>query len=684
MYNLNMSKKKVIAYLHTHWDREWYREFEVFRLRLLRVFDNVLKLLEEKKIPSFYFDGQVCALEDYLALRPENETLVRRFIEEKRLFIGPCYTLVDEFMTDRKCFEKNLEIGIRTAKSYGCEDFIGYLADTFGHSKHIPEILKQFGVDKCVVWRGCGDLPSEFIFNGINTVQLVRGYFFDIFSSNLDFEKQVEFLKSNLDKISEKSGDTLLLPIGADHLGVEADISDKIARVNECLEGYELKLSSPFEYFELVKDNFKFNWDDELRDNSKTFILPGSYSARTRIKQANTHCTYMLNLADCAQNRLKKKYESAIDYGYKLLLKNQAHDGICGCSTDLVHRENMLRYEKISELAMTVLKELKFLNPQEFERFWVEHNKKYRSVMEFEGVKVPSGGQKISTREGFVDEILYDTQKIPVTEDYTEIHTYLQEISQSEDVLNVEQNRIWNSKISLVVRDEKIWINDKFKLDFVMYDDLGDTYNFGPDSEDRGQVAKIFGSEIFMEGDLRVGLRIWTTFFDVAVTLDKNSEILKFRIDWENKHKNKLLQARISLLNPIYETVSEDMGKIIIREFNPDYDIREHLPKEKGQEVKTNTAPMQRFVGAQGVGIISKGLHEYEVFKNTLSLTLLRSVGIISNPKNPARSTPAGPPIPVFEAQQSGKNTAEFAIGMIEPQNYSKHVEEFFLHGILV
>ena len=45
-------KKKVIAYLHTHWDREWYREFEIFRLRLLRVFDNVLDLLENKKIPK--------------------------------------------------------------------------------------------------------------------------------------------------------------------------------------------------------------------------------------------------------------------------------------------------------------------------------------------------------------------------------------------------------------------------------------------------------------------------------------------------------------------------------------------------------------------------------------------------------------------------------------------------------
>ena len=122
-------KKTVIAYLHTHWDREWYREFEVFRLRLLRVFDNVLELLERNKIPSFYFDGQVCALLDYLELRPEKEKQIRKFIEEKRLFIGPFYTLVDEFLTDGIVFRKNLEIGLKIARDFGCQGFIGYMAD---------------------------------------------------------------------------------------------------------------------------------------------------------------------------------------------------------------------------------------------------------------------------------------------------------------------------------------------------------------------------------------------------------------------------------------------------------------------------------------------------------------------------------------------------------------------------
>ena len=240
-------KKQVIAYLHTHWDREWYREFEVFRLRLLRVFDNALDLLKKKKIPSFYFDGQVCALLDYLEFRPEKEQLIRKLIKDKKLFIGPFYTLVDEFLTDRICFRKNLEIGLKIAKDFGCEDFIGYFADTFGHSQNIPEILKEFDINKAIVWRGVPkSLPSEFIFCGVPTVNLVRGYFMDIFSSDKTIEEKAQFLKDNLDKIAQKSGETLLLPIGADHLGIPNDIANQIKKINGLLTDYQIELGSPF------------------------------------------------------------------------------------------------------------------------------------------------------------------------------------------------------------------------------------------------------------------------------------------------------------------------------------------------------------------------------------------------------------------------------------------------------
>ncbi len=637
-------KKKVIAYLHTHWDREWYREFEIFRLRLLRVFDNILDMLEQNKIPSFYFDGQVSALLDYLEIRPEKENLIRELISQKRLFIGPCYTLVDEYLTDKTAFEKNLEIGLKISKDFGCNDFIGYLADTFGHSKNIPQLFLKYGIDKCIVWRGCGDIPSEFKFNGINTVNLIRGYFMDIFSANMTIEQKAEWLKGNLDKISEKSSDVLLLPIGADHLGVEPDIAEQVKKVNDILQDYEIKIGSPFEYFELVKDNFdKFEWNEELRDNTKTFVLPGCYSARTRIKQLNTECTYKLDFANRIQKHYGEKYNSIIEYAYKLLLQNQAHDGICGCSTDAVHRENVTRYEKILQIANAIVEELR-----------LTYNFKTPEIL---SNKELDGYEIINTNNGFDNSLLYDTQRIPITEDYTKIYTLRKKPTHLTD-------------INIYVKDGKLFAND-IKIEFLRREDLGDTYNFAPKEDDYGEFAEIYGLDANI---------IKTNFFDVEFF--KSENLINFKIKWNNQLKNKLWQVRFTLKNPITETYSEDLNSIIKRSFDPDYDMRKHLPKVKGIETKSNFAPMQRYVGTQGFGIITKGLTEYEVFQNNLAITLLRSTGIISNPKNPARSTPAGPPIDVPEAQQLGENTAEFSIGFFTPDKAENLIEEVFPQAV--
>lgn len=630
-------KKKVIAYLHTHWDREWYREFEVFRLRLLRVFDNVLEMLENDSIPSFYFDGQVAALLDYLEIRPEKGELVRRLIKEKKLFIGPFYCLIDEFLTDRVCFEKNIEIGLKIAKDFGCEDFIGYFADTFGHSKNIPFILRKFGIDKAIVWRGVGDLPADFVFNGVDTVNLIRGYFMDIFSADISIEAKAGWLEKDLDKISEKASDYILMPIGADHLGVEKDISEQIKEVNKYLTNYEIELSSPFDYFSKVK--FEAEWNDELRDNSKTFILQGAYSARTKLKQYNTKCSYLLEQTDKLQKFYGSKYEKVIEYAYKLLLQNQAHDSICGCSTDAVHRENITRYEKIIQITNTIVEELR-----------LEYNFETPIMT---STKPLVGFTVLDTKQGFDNAILYNTQKIPVTEDYTTLYT-------------LKRPPEYLTDINIEVKHGKLFINN-IQLEFVRRNDEGDTYNFGAVAGDYGQKAEIFG----ITNDT-----IKTNFFDVK--FERSENLINFKIEWDNKFKNKLWQAKFIMPEKVTTTFSEDMNSIIERTFDPDYDMLEHLPKKRGIEVKTNFAPMQRMVWTQGFGIITKGLTEYEVFQNGLSITLLRSTGVISNPKNPSRSTPAGPPIEVPEAQQLGINTAEFSVGFFDINDYQKYIDEVF------
>ena len=694
-------RKEVIAYLHTHWDREWYREFEIFRMRLLRVFDNVLDMLSKNKIPCFYFDGQISALEDYLEIRPEKKELIETLIKHKKLFIGPFYCLIDEFLTDKTCFEKNLELGIKYAQNFGCNDFIGYLPDTFGHSQNVVDILRDYGIDKCIVWRGCGDFPSEFSWCGMDTVNLVRGYFNDIFSMSTAIEKKAELLKKNLDLISEKSKNCILLPIGADHLGIENDISEQIDSINEILKDeYYIKLSSPFEYFKKVENNFKsFKWNDELRDNSKTFTLQGCYSSRLDLKRENIECSYLLDLASRFVKFEKEiKYNKLLEYGYKMLLKNQAHDSICGCSTDDVHNENLIRYKKIKQIANTIIDELKLKNNFHEKKILNLSDKDFSGIIEFESSKALGGYEKISSRKGFDWNLLTSTNRIPITEDYTNIYTYLAEIENLKNNeieyllpivgnsdLKITKNSIENNQISLKIINNELYING-INMSLVDFIDLGDSYNNGPKKDDNGNLFKILRTKILLNTPLRVALRIdfegnWD-IISATASLDKNSNFIKFNFNWNNSQKNHLLEVKFTLPQPIKEVFSEDMNTLIKRNFNPNYNIRENLPDKKGLEAQTNTAPMQRGLlideRENNIGIVTKGLTQYEIYKNSLYIPILRATGIISNPQNPARSTPAGPPIEVNSLQMLGDNKAEFCIFFGNQNAFDEVIQQIY------
>lgn len=686
MFGKEKRKKEVIAYLHTHWDREWYREFEILRLRLAKVFDHVLDMLDCGKIPSFYFDGQVVALLDYLEIRPEKEELVRKLISKKKLFIGPFYCLVDEFLTDSVCFHKNLEMGLTIAQEFGCSDFIGYLADTFGHSANTPVILKEYGIDKAVVWRGCPDnIPADFVFNGVNTVNLVRGYYMDIFSSNDSLEDKAKRLKENLDIIAKKSKDVLLLPIGADHLDIPDNITEQIFGVNKYLADYEIHLGTPFEYFDKVK--FTTNYNSELRDNSNTFILPGSYSSRLDLKRLNALCSYKLEFAHNLQVALGNEYAHAIDYAYKLLLQNQAHDSICGCSTDDVHAENIVRYKKILQICDAIIEQIRQTRTKD-EVASFENENDYK-ILEVERDAIEDDAQVVSIRTGVPSNLLYNTGKIPVTEDFVPLYTMLKEFNSKNKPsdLGVNKDELINSKVRLYVKDGAINVSDGKKeyknfIEFVRVKDDGDTYNFAPDKSPE-EKAKILNSKVLLDGELRCTIRVITDFFNVDISLDKLSKLLKFKIKWLNLYSDSRWQVRFNFDKNVKEVFSEDMNSLISRKFDFNYDISENLPDTKGKEAKTNTAPIQRFCWTNGLGIITIGLTEYEVYKNTLSVTLLRSTGIISNPKNPARTTPAGPPIKVPEAQMVKENIAEFAIGFFPVKDWQKRLEEIYTQSLV-
>ena len=150
-----MAARRVAIVPHTHWDREWYRSFQEFRLNLVDTLDALLCLLEsDDSYPYFMLDGQMAVVDDYLDVRPEGEERLRALAVAGRISLGPWYILMDEFLASGETIVRNLQMGLRRAAAFGGAMEVGYLPDMFGHIAQMPQILRQAGLTNAVVWRG--------------------------------------------------------------------------------------------------------------------------------------------------------------------------------------------------------------------------------------------------------------------------------------------------------------------------------------------------------------------------------------------------------------------------------------------------------------------------------------------------------------------------------------------------
>lgn len=701
-------KKQVIAYVHSHWDREWYREFEEFRLRLIEVFDKVLNMLENGELPCFYFDGQTAALEDYLEIRNEKLPLIKKLIKEKKLRIGPFYCSSDSFLVSGKCLKKNLELGLKYSHKMGETDFIGYIADSFGHSEGIIELLKTFNIDKAMLWRGLGDLNADLNWNGIKVTNLIQGYFQDFLSLDSSVEKKAELLKKYLDKISLKSSDYILLPIGADHLAVPNGLEKDIRKLNKIYKDYKITIATPFEYFNKITSRQKVK--GEFLENNLNFILPGVYSSRIPTKQANAKSQWLLTeiaepLAEIGNKYFgTKDYKSELEYAYKTLIKNHAHDSIYGCSTDKVNDEVMMRFEKVNSISNGIIKRVirDISTPNGKLAVLNLGNYKYSGIVRLitdKKLNMP----KFKTIKGFTDEKLYNINEIPITEDYTTLNEYLIDVKDlpkmsltqiteknlcTDKNLKFGKNFIENKYIKLEIKNKTISVTDKMTgdtynnfIEITDFADIGDSYNFGPLKGDYPIKAKLKSVKLKTSNNVMLCLeliykidipaksnkkgrskKVLKHTLKLNAILYNQSKYLEFKADWTNKSKDHILKIGFNLNEKIYTTINEDLFTVQKRCFNPDFDIYKHIPAQRGKEIKPNTSPMQRFMSTQNFTLITKGLNEYEIIKNSVNLTLLRSTGIISNPQNPTRGTPAGPPIETPQLQCLGKQSDEFII----------------------
>lgn len=352
---------------HTHWDREWYRTYQQFRFRLVHLVAELVDIMErDPAYRYFLLDGQTVVLEDVVDVRPDLEGRLRRLIREGRLLIGPWFVLPDEFLVSPEALVRNLLLGDRIARAWGAKMAIGYVPDTFGHISQLPQLLRGFGMETAVIWRGVGDAPVEFRWAAPDGTEVLVCYLRDSYSNAahlpVDEAGFAAALAAERDRLAPSTATShLLLMQGTDHMFPRADLPRLLEAADRALPDRVLHSSLPG-YIAAVRAELEERGihdlpirTGEMRDSSRAHLLPGVLSTRMGIKQRNHACETLLERwAEPFVAMAAPHLAPFVRRAWKYLLENHPHDSICGCLVDQVHQEMRTRFDGCEQIGEEV------------------------------------------------------------------------------------------------------------------------------------------------------------------------------------------------------------------------------------------------------------------------------------------------------------------------------------------
>ncbi|MBV6508321.1 MAG: Mannosylglycerate hydrolase [Acidimicrobiales bacterium] len=340
---------------HTHWDREWYAPFQTFRLELVDLLDELLPRLEaDPSFGHFMLDGQMAVVDDYLAVRPESESRLRRLATSGRLAMGPWYILMDEFLVSGETILRNLRKGMERAGEFGGAIEVGYLPDMFGHIAQMPQILSQFGLEHAVVWRGVPRRVHSDAFwwaspdgSVVRAQYLPQGY-----GNGAQTPRDPARLVRRVDRFLHDYGElvpgSVLWMAGTDHEVPRPWLGEAINGANRIQDEYRFHLTSLPEHLTDAPTAGLQVLEGELRSGARANLLMGVLSNRVDVKQAAARAELSIErLAEplaALFGRDTDWPEALLAEAWTEIVRNSAHDSICACSLDEVCTTVIDRY----------------------------------------------------------------------------------------------------------------------------------------------------------------------------------------------------------------------------------------------------------------------------------------------------------------------------------------------------
>jgi mannosylglycerate hydrolase len=387
-------RTRVFLVPHTHWDREWYRPFQSFRMQLVDLIDRVLDMLEADEHFAFTLDGQLATVDDYLEVRPEAEARIRRHVESGRLAVGPWLILMDEFLVSGENLARNLELGTCRGEAMGGAMRIGYLPDMFGHIAQMPQLLQRAGLSHAVVWRG---VPSAVDFHTFRWVapdgsQVRAEYLYESYGNAAYLFAAPHRVHETLAHFVEASqpwfgDDPILGMYGTDHTAPIPRLAALVRDADELSHETGIEIATLAHYVDEGAQHPPERpvWHGEMRAAARSNVLMGVTSARIDLKAA---CARAERLLERYAEPLQALWvpldawpQPFLDLAWRRVIENSAHDSICGCSVDEVADQVHVRFAEAQQIAASLTQRavggiatrvvrnaLATMNPSPFER----------------------------------------------------------------------------------------------------------------------------------------------------------------------------------------------------------------------------------------------------------------------------------------------------------------------------
>ena len=340
-----MKKAKIHVVPTFHHDIAYLKPERDYTQKAVEILDKALQLMELDPKYTFTVE-QAYFMDAYLQVRPENRDKLKKFVASGQLLFAPGFWSVpDMCMPSGESIYMQATVGKRTLKElFDYEPRTAYIADCWGHHGQLPQILTQCGYDYYCFSR-CMDREFDkenFRWKGIDGT-VINGHWMSTSYGGITFpgDAAAENAEEQYWEQASKEGilnffeqnrvrcgdDAQLMPAGGDMKMPSKTAIGVIIALQSDADMPEIGFSS----MEKALDDIAFE-QKPIYNGEFVSALKGSFATNIQIKQNNRELESGIGSLETLSVLKRRKVD--LEQMWKVALKNQFHDILCGTICD--------------------------------------------------------------------------------------------------------------------------------------------------------------------------------------------------------------------------------------------------------------------------------------------------------------------------------------------------------------